>query len=184
LVGQILRGETTIDKELEKGDEFGVGSNAFRIDVREKVLGYGQYCDDMEIDGMLHVSAVRTKYPRARILDIDYSEALKLDGVVAVLTADDVPNNKVGHIQQDWDVMIAKGEITRYVGDALCLVVAESEDILKKAKSLVKVEYEVLEPVRNIDEARAENAPKVHPNGNLCQSRHVTRGDAKTAIAN
>lgn len=184
LVGQILRGETTIDKELEKGDEFGVGSNAFRIDVREKVLGYGQYCDDIEIDGMLHVSAVRTKYPRARILDIDYSEALKLDGVVAVLTADDVPNNKVGHIQQDWDVMIAKGEITRYVGDALCLVVAESEDILKKAKSLVKVEYEVLEPVRNIDEARAENAPKVHPNGNLCQSRHVTRGDAKTAIAN
>ena len=184
LVGQILRGETTIDKELEKGDEFGVGSNAFRIDVREKVLGYGQYCDDMEIDGMLHVSAVRTKYPRARILDIDYSEALKLDGVVAVLTADDVPNNKVGHIQQDWDVMIAKGEITRYVGDALCLVVAESEDILKKAKSLVKVEYEVLEPVRNIDEARAENAPKVHTNGNLCQSRHVTRGDAKTAIAN
>ena len=184
LVGQILRGDTSIDKELEKGDEFGVGSNAFRIDVREKVLGYGQYCDDMEIDGMLHVSAVRTKYPRARILDIDYSEALKLDGVVAVLTADDVPNNKVGHIQQDWDVMIAKGEITRYVGDALCLVVAESEDILKKAKSLVKVEYEVLEPVRNIDEARAENAPKVHPNGNLCQSRHVTRGDAKTAIAN
>ena len=184
LVGQILRGETTIDKELEKGDDFGVGSNAFRIDVREKVLGYGQYCDDMEIDGMLHVSAVRTKYPRARILDIDYSEALKLDGVVAVLTADDVPNNKVGHIQQDWDVMIAKGEITRYVGDALCLVVAESEDILKKAKSLVKVEYEVLEPVRNIDEAKAENAPKVHPNGNLCQSRHVTRGDAKTAIAN
>ena len=184
LVGQILRGETTIDKELEKGDDFGVGSNAFRIDVREKVLGYGQYCDDMDIDGMLHVSAVRTKYPRARILDIDYSEALKLDGVVAVLTADDVPNNKVGHIQQDWDVMIAKGEITRYVGDALCLVVAESEDILKKAKSLVKVEYEVLEPVRNIDEAKAENAPKVHPNGNLCQSRHVTRGDAKTAIAN
>ena len=46
------------------------------------------------------------------------------------------------------------------------------------------MEYEVLEPVRNIDEAKAENAPKIHPNGNLCQSRHVKRGDAKEAIAN
>ena len=184
LVGQILRGEKNIDEELEKGDNFGVGSNAFRIDVREKVLGYGEYCDDSEMEGMLHVSAVRTKYPRARILDIDFSEALKLDGVVAVYTAEDVPNNKVGHIQQDWDVMIPKGEITRFMGDALCLVVAESEEILKKAKALVKVEYEALEPVRNIDEAKAEGAPSVHPNGNLCQSRHVTRGDAKIAIAN
>ena len=184
LVAQIMRGDKKIDEELEKGDDFGVGSNAFRIDVRDKVLGIGEYVDDMELENMLHVSAVRTKYPRARVLDIDASEALALEGVVAVLTAEDVPNNKVGHIQQDWDVMIAKGDITRCMGDAICLVVAESEEILKKAKTLVKVQYEVLDPVRNIQEAMAEDAPKVHPNGNLCQSRHVTRGDAKTAIAN
>ena len=184
LAAQILRGDKKIDEELEKGDDFGVGSNAFRIDVREKVLGIGEYVDDMEVENMLHASAVRTKYPRARVLDIDASEALALEGVVAVYMAEDVPNNKVGHIQQDWDVMIAKGDITRFMGDAICIVVAESEDILKKAKALVKVEYEVLEPVRNIDEAKAENAPKVHPNGNLCQSRHVKRGDAKEAIAN
>ncbi len=184
LAAQILRGDKKIDEELEKGDDFGVGSNAFRIDVRDKVLGIGEYVDDMELENMLHASAVRTKYPRARILDIDASEALALEGVVAVYMAEDVPNNKVGHIQQDWDVMIAKGDITRFMGDAICIVVAESEEILKKAKALVKVEYEVLEPVRNIDEAKAENAPKVHPNGNLCQSRHVKRGDAKEAIAN
>ena len=184
LTAQILRGDKKIDEELEKGDDFGVGSNAFRIDVRDKVLGIGEYVDDVELENMLHVSAVRTKYPRARILDIDVSEALALEGVVAIYTSEDVPNNKVGHIQQDWDVMIPKGEVTRFVGDALCLVVAESEEILKKAKALVKVEYEVLEPVRNIDEAKAENAPKIHPNGNLCQSRHVKRGDAKEAIAN
>lgn len=184
LVAQIKRGEKQIDKELEKGDKFGVGSNAFRIDVREKVLGYGEYVDDVEMDDMLHVSAVRSKYPRARILDIDFSEALAMDGVVAVYTAKDVPNNKVGHLQQDWDVMIPKGEITRFVGDAICLVVAESEDILKKAKALVKVEYEVLEPVRNITEAMAKDAPNIHPNGNLCQSRHVRRGDTEAAIKN
>ena len=184
LVAQIKRGEKQIDKELEKGDSFGVGSNAFRIDVREKVLGYGEYCDDVEMDDMLHVSAVRSKYPRARILDIDFSEALAMDGVVAVYTAEDVPNNKVGHLQQDWDVMIPKGEITRFVGDAICLVVAESEDILKKAKALVKVDYEVLEPVRNITEAMAKDAPNIHPNGNLCQSRQVRRGDTEAAIKN
>lgn len=184
LAAQILRGDKKIDEELEKGEDFGVGSNAFRIDVRDKVLGIGEYVDDMELENMLHASAVRTKYPRARVLDIDASEALALEGVVAVYMAEDVPNNKVGHIQQDWDVMIAKGDITRCMGDAICIVVAESEEILKKAKALVKVEYEVLEPVRNIDEAKAENAPKVHPNGNLCQSRHVKRGDAKEAIAN
>ena len=184
LVAQIKRGEKQIDKELEKGDSFGVGSNAFRIDVREKVLGYGEYCDDVEMEDMLHVSAVRSKYPRARILDIDFSEALAMDGVVAVYTAKDVPNNKVGHLQQDWDVMIPKGEITRFVGDAICLVVAESEDILKKAKALVKVDYEVLEPVRNITEAMAKDAPNIHPNGNLCQSRHVRRGDTEAAIKN
>ena len=70
--------------------------------------------------------------------------------MLAVLTADDVPHNKVGHLQQDWDVMIAKGDITRCVGDAICLVVAENETVLKQAKELVKVDYEPLEPVRTI----------------------------------
>lgn len=73
---------------------------------------------------MAYVSAVRSKYPRARVLKIDASKAEALPGVLGVLTAADVPNNKVGHIQQDWDVMIAEGDITRCVGDAICLVVA------------------------------------------------------------
>ena len=184
LAAAILRGAEKIDPELEKGDIYGVGDRAFRTDVRDKVLGTGAYCDDIEMEGMVHASAVRSQYPRAKVLDIDASAALALPGVLAVLTAEDVPNNKVGHIQQDWDVMIAKGDITRCVGDAICLVVAENEDVLKEAKKLVKVEYEPLEPVRSIQEAMAENAPKLHPNGNLCQQRHVTRGDAKTALAN
>ena len=183
LAGAILRGEAQIDPELEKGDTYGVGDRAFRTDVRDKVLGKGEYVDDVHMEGMVHASAVRSQYPRARVLDIDASAALALPGVLAVLTAEDVPNNKVGHIQQDWDVMIAKGDVTRCVGDAICLVVAKTEEILKEAKKLVKIDYEPLEPVRNIHEAMAENAPKLHPNGNLCQSRHVTRGDAKAALA-
>ena len=184
LAGAILRGERTVDPALERGERFGVGERAFRSDVRDKVLGRGEYCDDVALPGMVHASAVRSEYPRARVLDIDASAALALPGVLAVLTAEDVPHNKVGHIQQDWDVMIARGDVTRCVGDAVCLVVAETETALAEAKKLVKVTYEPLSPVRTIQEAMAEDAPRLHPNGNLCQSRHVTRGDAKAALAN
>ena len=165
LAGAILRGERTVDPALERGERFGVGERAFRSDVRDKVLGRGEYCDDVALPGMVHASAVRSEYPRARVLDIDASAALALPGVLAVLTAEDVPHNKVGHIQQDWDVMIARGDVTRCVGDAVCLVVAETETALAEAKKLVKVTYEPLSPVRTIQEAMAEDAPGSTPTG-------------------
>ena len=183
LAASILRGETKIDPKAEEGDKYGVGQKAFRVDVREKVLGTGVYPDDIEMEGMAHLGAVRSPYARAKVLSIDASAALALDGVVGVLTAEDVPNNKVGHLQQDWDVMIAAGDTTRCVGDAICLVVAETEAILEQARKLVRVEYEVLKPVTSIAEAMAPDAPKIHSAGNLCQSRHVTRGDAAAALA-
>lgn len=184
LVAAILRGDEKIDTELERSNDFSVGTHTFRDDVRGKVLGTGLYPDDIYLENMAHASAVRSAYPRARVLDIDASAALALPGVLAVLTAEDVPVNKVGHIQQDWDVFIAKGDITRCVGDAICLVVGESREVVEEAKKLVKIEYEPLEPVRNVQEAMAPGAPLLHENGNLCQSRHVTRGDAKAALKN
>lgn len=184
LTAAILRGDAQIESELEKGDEYGVGQRGFRVDVREKVLGYGEYTDDIEMEGMVYASSVKAKYPRARVLKIDTAKAEALDGVLAVLRAEDVPNNKVGHIQQDWDVMIAEGDITRSLGDAIVTVVAETEEILAKARKLIKIDYEELEPVRSIQEAMAEDAPQLHEKGNLCQVRHVTRGDAKTALEN
>ena len=69
LAAAILRGDIKIKEELEKGDDYGVGKQAFRLDVREKVLGYGEYPDDVEMEDMVYASAVRSKYPRARILD-------------------------------------------------------------------------------------------------------------------
>ena len=137
---------------------------------------------DPEMPPMAYCSAVRSRYPRAVVKKIIKEKAESLPGVLGVLTAEDVPHNKVGHIQQDWDVMIAEGDTTRMVGDAICLVVAESPYILEQAKKAVKVEYEPLEPVRSIAEAKAEGAPKVHSAGNLCQQRHVVRGDAAKAM--
>ena len=183
LAAAVLRGDKKIDPSRERGDDYGVGRRAFRVDVRPKVLGYGKYPDDIEMEGMAYLSAVRSAYARARVLSIDASEALAMPGVVGVLTAEDVPNNKVGHLQQDWDVMIPVGSETRCVGDAICLVVAETAEILAEAKTKVRIEYEKLEAVCSIAEAMAENAPKVHSAGNLCQTRHVTRGDAAAALA-
>jgi selenium-dependent xanthine dehydrogenase len=185
----VLRGEERIDYSLERGDNYGVGERVFRTDVRKKVLGYGKYPDDLnetDFPDMAYASAVRAKYPRAKVLKIETAKAKALPGVLAVFTAEDVPVNKVGHIQQDWDVMIAEGDTTRFVGDVICLVVAEDAKTLVKAKKLIKVNYEGLEPVRCIEEARAAGAPLVHKEapGNICQSRHVVRGDAKVALEN
>ncbi|MBQ1329344.1 MAG: molybdopterin-dependent oxidoreductase, partial [Mogibacterium sp.] len=138
---------------------------------------------DPDMPPMAYASAVRSDYPRAIVKKINKEKAESLPGVLGVLTAEDVPHNKVGHIQQDWDVMIAEGDTTRMMGDTICVVVAESPYILEAAKKAVKVEYEPLEPVRSISEARAEGAPKIHESGNLCQQRHVVRGDAAKALA-
>ena len=193
----VLRGEEAIDSAIEAGESYGVGEQVFRTDVRAKVLGTGQYPDDLDerdFPGLTIASAVRSKYPRARVLSIDAEKARALPGVVGVLTAADVPVNQVGHLIYDWDVMIAEGDITRCVGDAIALVVAKDRKTLERAKKLVKVEYEELEPVRNIDEAAAPDAPIIHESfnafgnhvvlkNNICQQRHVTRGDAKAALA-
>jgi len=162
-----------------------IGQRAHRVDVPEKVLGYGEYVDDMEVEGMIYGSAIRTPYPRARVLSIDKSEALALPGVRAVLTADDVPGgNKVGHLKKDWDTMIPVGEITRYVGDAVCLVAADTPEILEEAKKLVKIEYEELPGVFSPQEALKPDAPLVHETGNVLAHEHLVRGDAKKAIEN
>ena len=166
-------------------DNWGIGQNVHRIDVREKVLGYGQYPDDIYMDGMIHASAVRSEYPRARVLAIHTEAAKALPGVVGVFTAADIPGTvKVGHLKKDWDTMIPVGSITHYLGDAICIVAAETPEILAEAKKLVQVDYEVLEPVRNPYEAMAPDAPLVHESGNLLAHKHIKRGDPDTAIAN
>ena len=80
--------------------------------------------------------------------------------------------------------MIGVGEITRFLGDAIALVVAETPEILEQAKKLVKVDYEVLPAVHNPKEAAAEGAPLVHEKGNLLAYKGVHRGNAEEAIKN
>ncbi len=181
LAGQILRdGKIPLPSETD----WKIGSRVHRLDVEEKVLGYGKYPDDFYLENMCYGSAVRSKHARARVLSIDSSLAKKLPGVIAVLTADDIPGeNKVGHIKHDQYTLIPVGGVTHYLGDAIALVVAETQEILEKAKKLVKVEYEILPAVHNIQEAAANTALVFEEETTNVQAyKHVSRGNAEEAI--
>lgn len=181
LSAKMFREDIFVPKEHYTG---AVGENIPRIDAEAKVLGIAQYAADIKMDGMIYGSALRTEHPRAVIKSIDISEALKLDGVVGVFTSENVPGNKkIGHFVKDWDVMIPVGSCTRYIGDALALVAAETPDIVEKAKKLIKVEYEVLKPVISPSEALVEGAPLIHENGNIISREYLKRGNADEVIS-
>ena len=184
LSAKILREGRTPEKSA---DDWKVGSRVHRLDVEEKVLGYGKYPDDFYKENMCYGSALRSKYPRARVLSIDTSKAKALPGVAAVLTAEDIPGeNKIGHLKHDQYTLIPVGGLTHYLGDAVALVAAEDMETVEKAKKLIKVEYEVLPMVHNIKEAAAADAPKVfdEEESNVQAYKHVSRGNAAEAIRN
>jgi len=167
-------------------DDWMLGSRVHRLDVEEKVLGYGKYPDDYYLDGMCYGTALRSKYPRARVLSIDTTKAKALPGVIDVFTAEDIPGeNKIGHLKHDQYTMIPVGGLTHYLGDAIALVAAEDMETAEKAKKLIKVEYEVLPAVHNIQEAAAEGAPLVfdEETTNVQAYKHVSRGNAAEAIS-
>jgi len=167
-------------------DDWKIGSRVHRLDVEEKVLGYGKYPDDFYMDGMCYASALRSKYPRARLLSLDTSKAAALPGVIQILTAEDIPGeNKIGHLKHDQYTLIPIGGLTHYLGDAIALVVAEDMETVEKAKKLIAAEYEVLPAVHNIEEAAAPDAPLVfdEEESNVQAYKHVSRGNATEAIA-
>lgn len=169
----------------EKKEDWQIGSSVHRLDVAEKVCGTGKYPDDYYLEGMCCGSALRSRYPRARVLSIDTGAAKALPGVIAVLTAEDIPGeNKIGHIKHDQYTLIPVGGLTHYLGDAIALVAAEDTETLEKAKKLIKVEYEVLSAVHNIEEAAAPDAPLVfdEETSNVQAYKRVSRGNAEEAI--
>lgn len=162
-----------------------LGESTKRIDATAKTLGTATYADDIYFDNMIYGSALRSKYPRAKVLSIDTTKAKEIDGVVAVLTADDLQGNqKIGHLKQDWDVLIPVGSITHYLGDAIALVAAKNLTALKAAKDAIVVEYEQLPAVFSPLDALKEDAPLVHESGNILSTEHLVRGNADEVIKN
>jgi len=169
-----------------------VGSRAARYRGKELALGDKPYVNDMHEPGMLHGAVRFADHPRAKVLRIDTSKAAAHPGVEAVVTAADVPGARSqGDIFPDWPQFVAEGEDTRYVGDVLAVVAAETRSAAREAAELVEVEYEVLEPLTDPLQAMEPGAPVLHPEAdwafdrdrNLLSLSTVKRGDADAALA-
>ncbi len=161
-----------------------MNEHAKRIDAAEKVNGTGLFADDIILDGMLYAKPVYSEHPRARIDHIDVREALQHPDCVEILVKQDVPCNKIGHIKQDWDVMMGEGDITRYVGNVLAVVATNKAEKLEEICSLVKVNYTELQPVTNPFDALRGDAPLIHEDGNIMSRANLVRGNADEAIKN
>ena len=161
-----------------------IGDRAPRYRVREQVLGMQEYVADHVVAGMLHGALRLSDHPRAVVRSIDTSAAEAAPGVVAVITAADVPGKRnQGLIRDDWRQLVAVGETTRYVGDVLAAVAAETRRQARLAAELIEVSYDVLEPITEPFAAMADDAPQLHPGGNILSTSVIRRGDADAAIS-
>ncbi len=166
------------------GSMDGIGARVRRVDAAAKVTGSAKYADDLREPGMLYGAALRTPHPRARLLSLDVAAARALPGVAFVATWKDIPGSRfTGHVVSDWPTLIAVGEVTRFVGDAVALVAAKSPAVARQALDIISTSYEVLEPIRSPTEALAPGAPALHPQGNVLSRLALKRGNAEVALA-
>ncbi|MFO7460822.1 MAG: xanthine dehydrogenase family protein molybdopterin-binding subunit [Desulfatiglandales bacterium] len=135
-----------------------IGKSTPRKDARDIVRGKAQYIDDVKRPGMLHGKVLRSPFPHAKILKIDTAEAEALPGVKAVLTHENVPDWKTG-IPRHVKVLDHK---VRFVGDAVALVAAETEQMASEALERIQVLYEQLPAVYDVEEAFQPDAPQLY----------------------
>ncbi|MDP9365950.1 MAG: xanthine dehydrogenase family protein molybdopterin-binding subunit [Chloroflexota bacterium] len=160
-----------------------IGAPLPRHDALGKVTGATPYPGDLVRPGMLRLKVVFAGRPHARILGIDGAEALAHPGVVAVLTAADVPSNAFGLIDADQPVLC--GDVVRFTGDKVALVVAETDAAAEAGAALVRVRYEDLPAVTDTRAALRPDAPLVHPERgtNLLLRVPIRKGDVARGFA-
>ena len=137
-----------------------VGKSHPRLDGPDSVTGCATYTVDVALPEMLHAKLFRSTVAHANIRHLDVRMARALDGVAAVLTADDVPAKRFGFGVQDEQLLA--GAKVRYVGDVIAAVAAVDEATAEQALELIDCDYEILPAALTVDEALRENAPLVH----------------------
>ena len=161
-----------------------VGHTHTRHDGMDKVIGTAIYTDDLVFDGMLYAKVRRAMIPHGFLTKLDISKAKALPGVVAVLTAEDIPGeHNHGLVIFDWPVMVGIGERVRYVGDALAIVAAETQAIAEQASALIEAEFDLQPVITNPVQARQEGVPQIHEKGNLLKHIKVRKGDMEKGFA-
>jgi CO/xanthine dehydrogenase Mo-binding subunit len=154
----------------------GIGEHTTRVDGVPKVTGSYAYGSDLRTDGMVWAVTLRSPHASARIHALDASAARQSDGVVCVLTAEDVPGKKTFGLEYSDQPVLAE-DVVRYEGEPIALVAAETPEQARAAAELVEVDYEPLPGVYDMEEALRADSPKVHEFGNVLRHVHILRGD-------
>lgn len=175
---------TTTDTALTGG----IGTNAVRPDGILKVTGEFAYSSDMWLDDMLWGVTIRSPHPRARIVGIDVTEAIRTSGVYAVLTCDDVPGSNRYGLEIPDQPVLAEREV-RYQGEPVAVLAADHPEVARAAAKKIAVTYEVMVPVTDPVAALERDSDRVHAHpvdghgiaGNLLRAVHIERGDQHAA---
>ncbi len=164
---------TTTPVALRRGV---LGTSAARPEGVPKVQGRFAFANDLWAANMLWGATLRSPHPYARVRSIDVSQAWRISGVETVLTADDVPGQATyGLINQDQPVLAAG--FVRYTGEPVAVVAADHPETCRRAMDAIVVDYEVLEPLTDPDQAIAGTRDPIHPDGNVIRHQRIRCGD-------
>lgn len=169
-----------------------VGESSPRIDAQGKVTGETLYPGDINRPDQTYMKILFANRPHARITHLDVSAAEAVEGVLAVFTARDVPNNEYGLIMPDQPVLCGPGsekpyaDRVRFVGDQIAVVVAESEEIAARAIDEIVVEFEDLPLVLDPVEAMKDGSDLLHPDqdSNIFCHYRIRKGETLAAFEN
>jgi len=154
----------------------GVGESLRRVDGVPKVKGQFLYGSDLWAEDMLWGYTLRSPHPHARIRGIDTSPALAHPGVHAVLVAADVPGKKTYGLEIPDQPVLAWDRV-RYQGEPVALVAATELETARRAAAEIRVDYQVLPAVTDMEQALRPDAPRVHEHGNVLKHVHIEHGD-------
>ena len=158
----------------------GIGESVDRPDGTLKVRGEFAFSSDLWADGMLWGTTLRSPHPYARIRSIDFAEALALRGVHAIQTHEDVPGRKTYGLEVP-DQPVLAIDVVRYEGEPVAIVAADHPETARRAAQLIRVDYEPLEPLVDMDRAVEADEPRLHDGGNVLRHIHVRHGDIAAA---
>ena len=167
-----------------------IGKSHRRIDALDKVLGKADYSGDLVMPDMLFMKILFAGRPHAIVKSIDTSKASGLEGVVLVLTSNDVPVNEYGLQIPDQPVLCGPGsdkpfaDRVRFVGDQVAAVIAETEDIAAAACDLIEVVYEDLPLLLDPYESARKGSLLLHPDkeDNVYKSLRIRKGDLEAGF--
>ncbi len=161
-----------------------LGTRAPKLDAPDKVTGRALYAEDLNLPGQLYGAILQSPHAHALIKRIDVSRARRLAGVKAVITAKEVGLTKYGVSPARYDETLFAHDKVRYVGDEVAAVAAVDLETALEALDLIRVEYEQLPAVFEVDDALLDDAPQLHadyPN-NICAEVHQEFGDVEAAL--